>query len=187
MGMTTVLRGFKVNVSTLDAFLCANGVFDTHGTPPFFQDHPDKDPISILLFEKVQKLNSHADKLNFRVVLPSLQSHNNAAVAYVTYAWIPMSAHREVKLEDELPVTPPEGFEELRREILAHGKGSEDGGEEEGKMGLYVVYTYGIRGLYTPNEYLERQKVRISIACPSRRCQGRMFIDMIVEIGAATL
>lgn len=97
-----------------------------------------------------------------------------------------MSAHREVKLEDELPVTPPEGFEELRREILTYGNGGEDGGEE-GKMGLYVVYTYGIRGLYTPNEYLERQKVRFAIAWLSRLVLGKMFINVILETGAAIL
>src|SRR5690349_1763323 len=43
MGSTTLVRGFKVSVATLDAFLAANNVYETYGTPPFYGRHPDKD------------------------------------------------------------------------------------------------------------------------------------------------
>jgi len=53
MGSITILRGFKVSVAVFDAFLAANHVDETYGTPPFYRDHPDKDAISVLLYTKI--------------------------------------------------------------------------------------------------------------------------------------
>jgi hypothetical protein len=47
--IATLLRGFRVSVSTLDAFLVANSVDETHGLAPFYQKYPDKDYVSIIL------------------------------------------------------------------------------------------------------------------------------------------
>ena len=169
MGMTTVLRGLKVSVNTLDAFLSANGLSETYGVPPFFQDHPDKDSISILLHDKIRQVNSSAKRENFRVVMPHLEGHNSAVIAYVTYAWVPIWAHRELRLEEDLPHLPSDGFDKLKEEILSHSdmESNESLSLGEGEMGLFVVYTNGIRGLYTPQEYKDRQKVVLFLLLPS--------------------
>ncbi|KAB5566910.1 P-loop containing nucleoside triphosphate hydrolase protein [Coniochaeta sp. 2T2.1] len=41
-----------VVVPVLDAFLESNNVYNTHGTPPVYEDHPERDPVSKLLFSK---------------------------------------------------------------------------------------------------------------------------------------
>ncbi|KEY72362.1 hypothetical protein S7711_10405 [Stachybotrys chartarum IBT 7711] len=161
MGSTTILRGFKVSVAILDAFLAANGVDETNGTPPFYEDHPDKDPISILLYTKITMAGGTANKDKFRVMIPSREGHNKSNVAYVTYAWVTVYAHRELRLDNDLPMEIPTGFEELRKEILSFGDGIDDGNKvaNEGWMGLFIVYTHDIRGLYIPQEFLEQTKV----------------------------
>lgn len=161
MGSTTILRGFKVSVAVLDAFLAANSVYETYGTPPFYQDHPDKDPISVLLYTKITAVGGTANKEKFRVIIPSREGHNKSNVAYVTYAWVTVYAHRELQLDDDLPMEVPTGFEELRKEILSFSDGIADSDKiaDEGRMGLFVVYTHDIRGLYIPKEFLERAKV----------------------------
>ncbi|KAI8713420.1 hypothetical protein NCS52_01286700 [Fusarium sp. LHS14.1] len=161
MGSTTLLRGFKVSISTLDAFLYANGVYETYGTPPFYKDHPDKDEISKLFYTKITQAGGTADKNRFRVMIPLMEGHGKSTVAYVTYAWLTVYAHREVLLDEDLPTAVPEGFEELRREILSFGEklGDNDKIVDEGKMGLFLVHIYEIRGLYTPQEMREWAKV----------------------------
>ncbi|KAF4462273.1 hypothetical protein FALBO_10905 [Fusarium albosuccineum] len=159
-GSTSILRGFRISVATLDAFLLANGVEDTYGAPPFYQDHPDKDAISKLLYSKITKAGGTADKMNFRVMMPLRESMDYSTVAYVTYAWVSIFAHREILPDEDLPSEVPKGFEELRQEILSFGDQVEDGYKiaNDGKMGLFAVYTYEIRGLYSPQELQERHK-----------------------------
>ncbi|VBB80891.1 Putative protein of unknown function [Podospora comata] len=153
MGSTTIIRGFRLSVATLDAFLSANNVDETYGTPPFYEHHlEDKDPISKLLFFKISHFDPNADKNKFRVLIPSIEGMGRAKTAYVAYAWAAVRAHREVKMDEDLPEEIPKGFEELRQEILSYsGKGDveeEDEVQEEGKMGIYLVVTYDIRGYY---------------------------------------
>lgn len=177
LGSTTLLRGFMVSVSILDAFLAANRVPETFGTPPFFRDHPDNDSISKLLYSRISEANeleakSTADRNRFRVVIPSRAPYNASSVAYVTYAWTTVYAHREVDLENDLPAAIPEGFEDLRQEILSHGDGvngvqDSDRIPDEGKLGVYMVYTFEIRGSFTPTELLDRKKVRHTGTHPS--------------------
>lgn len=168
LGSTTLLRGFKVSISVLDAFLAANCVPETFGTPPFHRDHPDNDSISKLLYSRITEITgTSADQNLFRVVIPSRAPYNASRVAYVTYAWATVYAHREVDLENDLPAAVPEGFEDLRQEILSHGDGvnglkDSDKIPDEGKMGVYMVYTFEIRGNFTPTELLDRKKVRDS-------------------------
>ncbi|AEO60426.1 hypothetical protein MYCTH_2309624 [Thermothelomyces thermophilus ATCC 42464] len=154
MGSTTLLRGFKVSVAVLDAFLAANKVDETYGTPPFYKDHPDRDPISKLLFSKIARFDENADKNKFRVVIPSVESRDIATTAYVTYAWASVVAHREVDLEHDLPAELPKGFEELRSEILSFSDKVEakDRIADDGKIGVYLVVTYGLRGHRGPPE-----------------------------------
>jgi hypothetical protein len=64
-------------------------------------------------------------------------------------------------LVQDLPVKVPTGFKEPRMEILSFGDGISDSNKiaDEGRMGLFVVYTRDIRGLYIPQENIERAKV----------------------------
>jgi len=150
MGSTTLIRGFKVSVATLDAFLRANNVYETYGTPPFYKEHPDKDPISKLLFAKISQYDSDVDKNKFRVLIPAIEGAGRSKTAYVAYAWAAVRAHREIKINEDLPAGVPKGFEELRQEILGYGKDVGDGDKiaDEGKLGIYMVVTYDIRGDY---------------------------------------
>ncbi|KAK4043379.1 hypothetical protein C8A01DRAFT_13083 [Parachaetomium inaequale] len=151
-GSTTLLRGFQVSVAVLDAFLAANKVDETFGTPPFYKDHPDHDPISKLLLAKIARFDEKADKTKFRVILPSVEGDDIATTAYVTCAWVSVKVHREVKLVHNLPAELPKGFEELRYEILAFGDkvAAEERIVDDGEMGVYLVVTYDIRGMCGP-------------------------------------
>jgi hypothetical protein len=64
-------------------------------------------------------------------------------------------AHREVKMDEDLPAEVPKGFEKLRQEILGYGKdiGKGDKIVDEGKLGIYIVVTYDIRGSYGDELY----------------------------------
>ncbi|KAK3936154.1 hypothetical protein QBC46DRAFT_395832 [Diplogelasinospora grovesii] len=165
-GATTILRGFKVSVAVLDAFLAANGVHETYGTPNFYKDHPDNAPISKLLYNKIVgyagAAGSDTDKNKFRVTMPRREGRTHSFVAYVTYAWLSVYAHRELRLEEDLPAEIPAGFEELRKEILSFAgpdKGipeSEKIGDDEGRMGLFAVYAHDLYGEYTPPWMVER-------------------------------
>ncbi|KAK3996580.1 hypothetical protein QBC44DRAFT_317177 [Cladorrhinum sp. PSN332] len=137
---TTILRGFKVSVAALDLFLEANGVNRTYATPPFANEHPDG-AVSQLLFQKVAAHNPDADKNGFRVLIPTLEAMADSKTAYVSYVWTVVKAHRELKIEEDLPADIPKGFEELRREILSFGKDVSEGDKitDEGKTGLYLV------------------------------------------------
>jgi len=86
MGSTTLIRGFKVSVATFDALLRANNVYETHGTPPFYKEHPDKDPISKLLFAKISQYDPDADKNKFRVLIPHIRGFTGSQTAYIAYA-----------------------------------------------------------------------------------------------------
>ncbi|KAK4202882.1 hypothetical protein QBC40DRAFT_319559 [Triangularia verruculosa] len=129
MGSTSILRGCRVSISILVDFLDANIHHRTYGTPSFYQDHPDKDPISKLLFLRVS-----ADKNTFRVLIPSVEGWE-----------VTVTAHRELKLADDLPEEVPPGFGELRRDILSFGTGDD---EEDGKMAVYMATTNQSRGFH---------------------------------------
>lgn len=161
MGSTTILRGFKVSIPTLDNFLRSNGVEETFGIPPFYQDHPDEDKISKLLHRKLQEAGGTTGKNNFRVMIPSDRGHSPSTLAYVTYAWVTFLSQREIRLAEDLPEEIPKGFEELRADVLSHkpsGQGAR-GAMDEGKLRVYGVTTHDIRGLYIPQESDDRLMV----------------------------
>lgn len=163
-GSTTLLRGFKVSVAVLDAFLAANGVDETFGTPPFYKDHPDHDPISRLLADKVSAASATTDavdKTRFRVLIPAAEGHSPSAVAYVAHAWATVYAHREIDLDRDLPAGAPPGFAQLRDEVLAFVPRVDPAARipDEGKLGLYLVHTFDSRGTYLPQEFLDRMVV----------------------------
>ncbi|ROV94230.1 hypothetical protein VSDG_05665 [Cytospora chrysosperma] len=134
MVAVTLLRGLKVSVSTLDAFLAAHGVDETYGAPPFTEDHPDKDAISVLLHTK---LGPDADPQSMaRVVIPQRRDMNRSAVAYVAYAWVMVFAHRQIQLDADLPVEAPATFEALCEEILGFSDDSAESVAGEGQRRL---------------------------------------------------
>lgn len=139
MVVTTLLRGLKVSVSSLDSFLAANGVDETYGTPPFTQDHPEKDAISVLLNAK---LGPDADPQRMaRVVIPQKEGMNRSPVAYVAYTWVMVFAHRLIQLDADLPVEAPAAFEALCKEILDFGHDGAESVAGEGTVGLFLVIT----------------------------------------------
>jgi hypothetical protein len=103
-------------------------------------------------------------------MIPSREGHNSSAIAYVTYTWVTIYAQREIQLTEDLPEGVPKGFDELRTEILSYHDSvpivPQEQIKDDGKMGLYVVYTYDIRGLYRPQEFLDRYKVGEGLLSP---------------------
>ncbi|KAK5994639.1 hypothetical protein PT974_05121 [Cladobotryum mycophilum] len=120
--------------------------------PPFYKKHPDEET-SQILYQKFTEAGGTADRNNIRLIIPARDAHNSSAVAYVTYCWISVYVQHELSL-DELPAEVPKGFEEFKNEILSFGANAADDEKtpDEGKMGLYVVYTSGSRGFYLPQE-----------------------------------
>lgn len=154
MVAVTLLRGFRVSVATLDAFLAANGVEETFGTPPFTDEHPDNDAISVLLHSM---LGPDADPHKMaRVIIPQRNDMNRSTVAYVAYTWVMAFAHREIQLDADLPAEVPPAFEALRSDILKFG----NAGVDVGRMGLFLVVTDSPRGNYNPEVLIKRMQVR---------------------------
>ncbi|KAK4163007.1 hypothetical protein QBC43DRAFT_213706, partial [Cladorrhinum sp. PSN259] len=149
---TTILRGFKVSPSVFDAFLKANKVDETYGFPPFYKKHPDKDAISRLLYAKVSAVDPNADRARFRILVPSFPGTPDECsdTIYIPYAWAAVRLQRELNLDEYLPNEVPRGFEELRKEILGFAETvrtkDKIAPEEEGKLGVYMLVTWGIRG-----------------------------------------
>ncbi|KAI0433986.1 hypothetical protein F5Y09DRAFT_297439 [Xylaria sp. FL1042] len=136
MPTITLLRGFKVPVTVLDAFLRANNVDDTHGMSPL----PDDDKVISALLRN--KMGTGAG--NARVFIPHREAFSPATFAYVAFCWLHVFVQREVKLEDDLSETPPSGFVRLKDEILSFGDSTEARDSEAnvpGAISLYVVYT----------------------------------------------
>lgn len=156
MVAVTLLRGLKVPVSTLDAFLATNGVDETYGAPPFTEDHPEKDAISALLHAKLGP-DSHPQRMA-RVIIPQRKGMNRSTVAYVAYAWVMVFAHRQIQLDADLPADAPVTFEALCSEILAFGHDGDAGSDSsEGTVGLFLVNTD--EGKYVPEALRKRKEV----------------------------
>lgn len=149
MPAVTVLRGFQVSVSTLDAFLAANNLFETHGIPPYHPRHPDR--VSELLFSK---MGGAGDKNNHRLKIPQRMGHSCADTAYITCRWLMVFAQLELR-DSNLSSEVPTAFNGLRDEVLSFSKTPND--QADGKMGLYVVFTE--ENNYTPEEVLRRNLI----------------------------
>lgn len=147
--LITVLRGLKVRVSTMDAFLIANG--KPHGTDgssfvPFYDgDKPDE--ISALLRAK-----AGSDEILY--VVPSVEGHDRSSHVYVACSYLHVYAQRCITANEPADRIP-EGFRKLLEEILKFG-----GHDEEGLVGLFVIYTEERSGP-DPPELEERYKASI--------------------------
>jgi hypothetical protein len=128
MGLTTILRGFKVPIAILDRFLEFNGVMQTWGYPPMYDrpplpgsDRPTLDPQSAFLRTKLAATNY------IRIFIPNSQGMDQSTHAYVAYAYVMVFSQRQIDLVAELPDQAPPGFAELRSEILGFAKEGEEG------------------------------------------------------------
>ncbi|KAK4233795.1 hypothetical protein C8A03DRAFT_47736 [Achaetomium macrosporum] len=154
MGLTAILRGFKVPIAVLDRFLVSNGVEETYGIPPSLlrvpgSSVPPLDPQATFLRAKLAAAgdaNSTA-----RIFIPQKQGQAPSSYGYVAYAYVMVFSQRRIDLAGELPDQAPPGFAELRREILACAEEGEQallqvagmhGGEGEDDASLlYIVLT----------------------------------------------
>ncbi len=124
MGLTTILRGFKVPVAALDRFLEANNVMPTYNYPPRYDriippgnEHiPAVDPQTALLRSKLPPGTPQSQ--NTRLFMPNCDGMALATHAYIAYAFVNVFVQRQVDVPRELPEASPEGFRELRRKIL---------------------------------------------------------------------
>lgn len=147
--LVTVLRGLKVCASTMDAFLIANG--KPHGT----------DGSSFVTFYD----GDRTDEILY--VVTSVNGHDRSSHVYVAYSYVHVYAQRYITT-DEPAEKIPEWFGKLPEEILKFG-----GDEEEGLVGLFVIYTEERSGP-DPPELEERYKASIEL----RPCEyeGQSFL-----------
>lgn len=148
-------------MSTLDAFLNANGLSGTYGSPPYYPHHPE-DYISKFLFSKIGETG---DKNNYRVIIPQREGYNNSDTAYITYCWFMVYAQRELQ-DGDLPNEIPPAFLSLRDEVLSFSKTPN---QADGRLGLYIVFTQ--ENNYTPKKVLQRNSIvclhhYITASCP---------------------
>ncbi|EAQ87740.1 predicted protein [Chaetomium globosum CBS 148.51] len=141
MGLTTLLRGFKVPITILDRFLTAHNVPPTEHNPPHFfrglgglsAATQNVDPQSALLRTRLAAANPAALG-SVRLFVPHRRGQDPSAYGYVAYAFVMVFGQREVDLGVELPEQAPLGFAALRREVLGFAGGCGDaragGGEQ---------------------------------------------------------
>lgn len=157
----TALRGFRVRLSTLDKFLVANG--KAHGAengfaPLYDFDKPEgPDEISAILRAKA------GGGSGILYVVPAAEGHDVTPYVYVAYQYRHVYSQLRITPHDPPEQPIPAEFEQLRQEILSYrenaGDGSSQGNDQEdGAMGLYIVYTED-RSAPDPPELRERYKV----------------------------
>ncbi|KAK4033645.1 hypothetical protein C8A01DRAFT_19433 [Parachaetomium inaequale] len=156
MGLTTILRGFKIPVAVLDRFLESNGVMQTWGYPPKYDrlplpgsDRPTLDPQSAFLRTKLAA--TAAGGANTRIFIPNREGMAQSTHAYVAYVYVMVYGQRQIDVAAELPDRAPPGFAELRSEVLAfategeeellHVAGMQGGEGQDPSSLLFIVVT----------------------------------------------
>lgn len=103
MFVVTVLRGFKVPLAVLDAFLLANDVYESEclcsGIPPFYDE--DDDQVTTLLRKKVGSGDTKT-----RVFVPAREGYSQATSGYIAYDWKIVFAQRRFD-DGDLAEHPP--------------------------------------------------------------------------------
>ncbi|CAN8099968.1 unnamed protein product [Discula destructiva] len=154
--LVTALRGFKIRTSTLDKFLVAHG--KPHGTnsgtiPPIYKYDDNgnaTDEISEVLRAQIEAVAGKSSSLaTVLLVMPSSR-------AYVAYSYAQIYAQRHINPQGHSEQMP-QGFEELRQDVLKYNTNSED--NDEGLMGLVVITE--CRAGPTPTELLERDQAPV--------------------------
>ncbi|KAH8779759.1 hypothetical protein F5883DRAFT_689331 [Diaporthe sp. PMI_573] len=143
--LVTALRGFKIRTATLDKFLIAHGkpLGTNSGNIPPFYDYDDNgnttDEISAVL-------RASSGLATVLLVMPFVEGHDPSSWAYVAYSYAHIYAQRHITPQDPSEQMP-QGFQELRQDVLKYSSSSED---DKGLMGLFVVITEARPGLTLP-------------------------------------
>lgn len=163
MGMTTILRGFKVPLPILNTFLLANNINESEvlcrGIPPFY-DYDSVDNVTTLLRSKVGNGDS-----KIRIFIPFRMGFDFASSAYIAYDWTVVFAQRRLGPTD-LEDSPCPGFEELRREVLSYADGDESlANDARYQNAVHVVITD--ERIYNPPEIRQRVNVGHGLSSPT--------------------
>lgn len=144
--MITVLR---VLTDTLDKFLVPHGFprgTDTGAVPPIYKYDDNgnaTEAISELLRAQVRLAAGDSDSSGLErilLVMPSVTGHDPSSWVYIAYSFTQVYAHGHITPQ-EPPEQVPQGFEELRHDILKYSAHPDD--ENEGLEGLFIVFTEG--------------------------------------------
>lgn len=137
MSTTTFLRGFKVPLPVLNAFLLANKIDESmmicFGIPPLYNK---EDQVTTLLRKKLSNEDTKT-----RIIVPSRNGFEHATSAYIAYNWTVVLVQRRLGPED-FSDAPPPGFEDLRREILSYADGAESLADDARyQTAAYIIIT----------------------------------------------
>jgi hypothetical protein len=152
MPTITVLRGFKVPVPVLDAFLTAHEVTETEGIPP--RDNADR-VISTLFRNKMG-----AGAGDARLFIPQREGYSRSTLAYVAYSWLHVYVQRRIIEDDDLLKIAPASFVKLRDDIMGFAHGASGFAKTDpsmGDIGLYVVFTASL--VWVPQILYDRIEV----------------------------
>ncbi|KAJ4405305.1 hypothetical protein N0V82_010339 [Gnomoniopsis sp. IMI 355080] len=153
MGMTTILRGFKVPLPILNAFLLANNINESEvlcrGIPPFY-DYDSVDNVTTLLRNKVGDGDTKT-----RIFVPSRMGFHFASSAYIAYDWTVVFAQRRLS-PTELDDSPPPGFEELRKEVLSYASDGNESLADNARYQNAVFVVITDERVYNPPEIRQR-------------------------------
>ncbi len=130
MSTTAIIQGAKIPMAALDGFLRANGLIETAGYPPLYGHGLDDE--SKLLRAKMAERSGDSNN-RIRLFIPYRMGRKKSAFAYVAYDWIFVYGQRKLRLAEELPDAAPEGFSELRDEIMGFGAKGGEGQEQQPK------------------------------------------------------
>ena len=156
MPQITVFRGFKLPVSTIDAFRLAKGQDETFGHPPVPQQDAE---ISALLKAAMHK-DDDKSEADARLIIPQREAYSLSDTAYVAYTWVNVFVQRRLQME-ELSEQAPAAFERLRADVLSYNDDQAKASSANcgyGNIALFIVYTENRN--WTPEEL--RQRVQVS-------------------------
>jgi hypothetical protein len=123
MVQVTILRGFKMPIAVLNAFLNSAAREDNVENSDRLVINPsenaDLEEVSEFLSNRFHMCHSLEDYCPLRAFIPHRGDHDPPDHAYIAYASITAYAQRKIDLARELPDKPPAGFADFRREILS--------------------------------------------------------------------
>ncbi|POS70301.1 hypothetical protein DHEL01_v211305 [Diaporthe helianthi] len=170
MSTTTFLRGFKVPLPILNAFLLAHNINESEllctGIPPRYNKPNDK--VTTLLRNKLGNRDNKT-----RVFVPLRTSFSLANSAYIAYDWKIAFAQRRLGPEDFADTPSPE-FEDLRKEILSYADTAKPLADDARyQNAVYIVITE--EQTYFPPEF----KPQFPAAFTDHKCESQLQADLL--------
>ena len=146
--LITALRGFKIPITALSAFLAAHSAKLNFGG--FIAPHERKalaDFFKSILGEQVEA----------QVFIPQREGYSTSSIAYVAYTWVHIFVQREVHPQDLLEEAPIK-FQQMRIDMMELSDTQLDMQDPAfGKISQYIVFAGNDR--WTPPILSEREKV----------------------------